>query len=446
MKKFKVLLVSALLLIAAGALGACGKGTEKSNKIYLASIELSALPTGDIVVGDVFTLTVTEKSPDTATDKGIIWTSTDTSKATVADGLVTALAPGNVTITATAKDGGEPGTGGPAKASRAFTVIAPKSGAVITSAAAFKWMSNSSAPGGASYTLGADIDFGGAVLNQLPDIKSFDGKGYTLSNFKLNDGGLFGIFTGTFKNVSIVNAEMTLAPYTGGDGAPTADPKGIIADELNGGTIENVYLDCQVKSTVELWDMGWYWSGVAVGIMNGTAEIKNSVIMMYDATEGRSPTITGQTMPVFGSVAMGTQGDYVTPQISQAKITNVFVIHDSNSRLVTGVISGDACGAEYNGKKAEGLAYWGQNINTACTLFAVDDVGQDPAIQIDANKTVGTGGFGLDWAHEWKGLAVLDNACHVIPENSAGFDYSALNNTVWDLTGSVPSLIKPATV
>lgn len=60
-------------------------------------------------------------TPDTATDKRVTWSSDNQAVATVADGVVTAVAPGSATITATAADGS--GT----TASCAVTVTAPPS-------------------------------------------------------------------------------------------------------------------------------------------------------------------------------------------------------------------------------------------------------------------------------------------------------------------------------
>ena len=61
--------------------------------------------TATIGVGGTVALTATV-TPSNATNKGITWTSTNTSKATVVDGVVTGKAAGSTTITATTKDGG----------------------------------------------------------------------------------------------------------------------------------------------------------------------------------------------------------------------------------------------------------------------------------------------------------------------------------------------------
>lgn len=57
----------------------------------------------DLTVGDTEQLTATVL-PEDATDKTVVWSSSDQEVATVADGLVTALAPGTATVTASAGD------------------------------------------------------------------------------------------------------------------------------------------------------------------------------------------------------------------------------------------------------------------------------------------------------------------------------------------------------
>ncbi|MBP3478014.1 MAG: DUF4465 domain-containing protein [Oscillospiraceae bacterium] len=61
--------------------------------------------TASVNVGETVTLTATV-TPENAADKTVSWTSTDENVATVADGVVTGVAAGTATITATTKDGG----------------------------------------------------------------------------------------------------------------------------------------------------------------------------------------------------------------------------------------------------------------------------------------------------------------------------------------------------
>ena len=76
-------------------------------KVNIPTTGVTVTPTNQTInVGKTFTITPTV-TPDNATDKNIIWTSSDDTIATVDDnGKVTALMEGTATITATTNDGG----------------------------------------------------------------------------------------------------------------------------------------------------------------------------------------------------------------------------------------------------------------------------------------------------------------------------------------------------
>ncbi|MBQ8099742.1 MAG: Ig domain-containing protein [Paludibacteraceae bacterium] len=72
----------------------------------VTGVTLSQSEAAMTVGGDALTLTATV-APDDATDKTVTWTSSDPTVATVADGVVTAVAAGTATITATATNGND---------------------------------------------------------------------------------------------------------------------------------------------------------------------------------------------------------------------------------------------------------------------------------------------------------------------------------------------------
>lgn len=91
--KFLTLFLSAAVLLAA-----CG---EDNDPVAVSDITLDK-PTMALTVGETGQLTATV-TPGDAADKNVVWSSGNTAVATVDDsGLVTAVAPGNATITATA--------------------------------------------------------------------------------------------------------------------------------------------------------------------------------------------------------------------------------------------------------------------------------------------------------------------------------------------------------
>ena len=75
---------------------------EPSTSVASITLDNSAK---SIEVGEHFTLTPTIK-PSSAANKNVTWSSSNTGVATVADGLVTGIAEGTATITATTADGG----------------------------------------------------------------------------------------------------------------------------------------------------------------------------------------------------------------------------------------------------------------------------------------------------------------------------------------------------
>jgi hypothetical protein len=79
-------------------------GPDKPGKVDVTSVSLSPDEI-KLGVGATTTLTATVL-PEDASDKSLKWSSSDTAVATVSDGVVTAVAPGNATISVITNDGG----------------------------------------------------------------------------------------------------------------------------------------------------------------------------------------------------------------------------------------------------------------------------------------------------------------------------------------------------
>ena len=84
----------------AGSFSATCKVTVAHKVVDVASITLSQAQ-AELYIGETLTLTATVL-PENADDKTVVWTSSDEAVATVADGVVTALAVGETVITAKA--------------------------------------------------------------------------------------------------------------------------------------------------------------------------------------------------------------------------------------------------------------------------------------------------------------------------------------------------------
>ena len=99
MKKILFALVGALALVVS-----CGKDKETPQPQIIAVTGVTVSPaTLPLVVGETGTLSATV-APSNATDKTVTWTTSSSAVATVADGVITAVAPGEATITAKAGD------------------------------------------------------------------------------------------------------------------------------------------------------------------------------------------------------------------------------------------------------------------------------------------------------------------------------------------------------
>lgn len=88
-----------------------GKTATCSIEAYVVNVESIAVSksSATITVGNTETLTVAF-TPANATNKSIVWTSSDETVATVSNGVITAVGAGNATITATSVDGNKTST------------------------------------------------------------------------------------------------------------------------------------------------------------------------------------------------------------------------------------------------------------------------------------------------------------------------------------------------
>ena len=99
MKKFASSLMKMLAAVAViGAMSACGPKEDPVVAVTGISLNQSSV---SLEVGGTVSLTATV-SPSNATDKSVTWSSSNTGVATVAGGVVTAVAEGTASVTATA--------------------------------------------------------------------------------------------------------------------------------------------------------------------------------------------------------------------------------------------------------------------------------------------------------------------------------------------------------
>jgi hypothetical protein len=102
MKK-NFLMMALVCLFTVVAVSSCEKDDKEKDAIAVTEVTLNET-TLTLAVDSSATLTATVK-PDEADDKTVTWTTSDSTKVTVANGIVTAVAKGTATITATAAGG-----------------------------------------------------------------------------------------------------------------------------------------------------------------------------------------------------------------------------------------------------------------------------------------------------------------------------------------------------
>lgn len=99
-------------LLLQGVLNSCKKSNESEEKpvqeikVTSVSLDKNAMT---LTVGDTETLKATV-APANATNRNVSWSSNNTTVVTVANGTLTAIAPGDVTITVTTADGDKTAT------------------------------------------------------------------------------------------------------------------------------------------------------------------------------------------------------------------------------------------------------------------------------------------------------------------------------------------------
>ena len=178
-------LIFALMSIACGGSG--GKGATGVASVTSVTLTPS---TANIYKGQTQLLTATVL-PDNAANKGVSWSTSDASIATVTDGLVTAVAGGRAAITVTTDDGGK-------TADCAVTVIVSVTGVTLTPAI--------SIPLGEARTLTANIAPSDATNTSLVWTSS-DTNIATVSN-----GTVTGVSTGSSRiTVRTIDGNFTAA-------------------------------------------------------------------------------------------------------------------------------------------------------------------------------------------------------------------------------------------
>ncbi len=214
--------------------------------------------------------------------ENIIWTSSNESVAAVTDGMLTAKAYGDVTISLAYQD---------EYTERSESIDLEIYNGIDT---VEEFMAMRSSGKAERYALTSDIDFNGEQISRLSDTKwsgVFNGNGYTLKNFVIGDSenGLFPYMQAgsSVCNLAIVGAEVSASSWGG------------VVTNRNDGTISDIYLE--VRFTNASTSVNGPNGGIAArNVVNTnaqTAVIKNCIVVA-DA----SPSLSEAQKKTIGAV------------------------------------------------------------------------------------------------------------------------------------------------
>ena len=370
--------------------------------------------------GESATLTATVE-PENATDKAIVWTSSDNAVATVENGVVTAVKAGTATITAAC---------GEAKATCAVTVKAPvapaqKDGVYqIGTADELVWFAKQVNGGSTAISgvLTAEIDLNGFDWTPIGSSAkkfsgSFDGAGYAIKNLTIDyqtakSGerlylGLFGYAEGTkdnraaIKNLTVqgsVNAGSEFSVYSGNVAGVVAcgsyvDVSGVISRV-------NVTVDAKVGSACGV-------GGLAGVLINSTATncgsegnvsgVKNLGGLCYEFYAGtmtgcyNTGAVSGSGTCVGGIMGYAKQAAikdvYNTGAVSTTKnLVGGLVGEMENSSLTNGYSTGKITVSESGGSSVGAAVGWADTLSNVYYLEGTSEKG----VGRDGNATVKT--------------------------------------------------------
>ena len=164
------------------------------------------------------------------------------------------------------------------------------------------------------YVLGNDITFSDSDLvaagyprdGEKSFKGTFDGRGYTLYNMQVSDGGIFGYMDGTVKNFNLVNVVLTNSPPSGASNQ-NGGYIAILAMSSANGVFEDINIT--VTSAPSAWT--WKRDGLLVNTgSRGPATFRNIAIDATGLTLNTLLGISHNSKNVYENVVI-TAADYV---------------------------------------------------------------------------------------------------------------------------------------